>query len=68
MYNYKKYQNAKRKAKALGLIEAEYGDIYGTNPLKSYCYWNKTGNRHDKPIVYCEYYCDKNAGQPATDE
>lgn len=68
MYNYKKYQNAKRKSKELGLIVAEYGDIYGTNPLKSYCYWNKTGNRHDKPIVYCEYYLDKKAEKPLKGE
>ena len=68
MYIYKKYQNARRKGKELGLIGAEYVDIYGTNPLKSYCYWNKTGNRHDKPIIYCEYYLNKNAGKPAKEE
>ena len=68
MYTYKKYQNAKRKAKELDLIVAEYGDIYGTNPRKFYCYWNKTGNRHDKPIIYCEYCLDKKAMKPLKGE
>ena len=68
MYTYKKYQNAKRRAEELCLIVAEYGDIYGTNPRKSYCYWNKTGDRHDNPMIYCEYYLNKNAGKPAKEE
>ena len=55
---YKKLKNAEKKAQALGLQLAEYGQIYGTS--KFYAYWNKSGNRHDPAAVYCEYCFDEN--------
>lgn len=53
MKEYKTYKAAKRNAEKKGLRLAEYGQIYGTT--KFYCYWNKSGDRNDRAIIYCEY-------------
>lgn len=52
MKEYKTYKAAERNAEKMGLRLAEYGDLsYG----KSYAYWNESGNRNDRAIIYCEY-------------
>lgn len=52
MKEYKTYKAAERNAEKMGLRLAEYGDLsYG----KSYTYWNESGNRNDRAIIYCEY-------------
>lgn len=58
---YQTYKTAKRHAIEKGLILAEFGD-YATpiNGKTSYCFWNKTGNRHDKPIIFAQYNFDSN--------
>lgn len=60
MKEYQTYKTAKRHAEALGLIEAEYGSQNPAchNGKAFYCYWNKTGNRHDKPIILANYNFD----------
>lgn len=61
---YTLYYEAKAKAEKLGLKEAEYGDISGTDI--SYCYWNKSGDRNDDAEIFCYYTFDKN-GKPERD-
>ena len=51
MKTYKTYKAAERNAEKMGLRLAEYGALYG----KGYAYWNKSGNRNDRAIIYCEY-------------
>lgn len=52
MKEYKTYKAAERNAEKMGLQIAEYGTLsYG----KGYAYWNKSGNRNDRAIIYCEY-------------
>jgi hypothetical protein len=36
----------------MGLQLAEYGEL---SSGKGYAYWNKSGNRNDRAIIYCEY-------------
>ena len=52
MKEYKTYKAAERNAEKMGLRLAEYGDLSNG---KSYCYWNKSGNRNDRAIIYCEH-------------
>ena len=50
---YANYYNAKKQAEKEKLIEAEYGDLYGTG--MSYVYYNKSGNRDKEPEIICYY-------------
>lgn len=50
---YANYYKAKEEAKREKLIEAEYGDIYGTD--MSYVRYNKTGDRDEEPEIVCYY-------------
>lgn len=52
MKEYKTYKAAKRNAEKMGLRLAEYGDLSNG---KGYAYWNESGNRNDRAIIYCEY-------------
>ena len=49
---YKTYQAAERNAEKMGLQLAEYGIL---SSGKGYCYWNESGDRNDRAIIYCEY-------------
>ena len=50
---YANYYKAKEQAKKEKLIEAEYGDVYGTG--LSYVFYNKSGDREDEPEIICYY-------------
>lgn len=52
MKEYKTYKAAERNAEKMGLRLAEYGKLSNG---KGYCYWNESGNRNDRTIIYCEY-------------
>lgn len=51
---YSNYYTAKKRAEELGLKEAEYGDVYGSNV--AYCFWNKSGDRNDDEEIMCYYF------------
>ena len=55
MKTYKTYKAAERNAEKTGLRLAEYGELSNG---KGYCYWNKSGDRNDRAIIYCEYKFD----------
>lgn len=55
MKEYKTYKAAERNAEERGLQLAEYGIL---SSGKGYCYWNESGNRNDRAIIYCEYKFD----------
>lgn len=50
---YSDYHKALKRAKELGLKEAEYGDVFGTQ--FSYCCWNKSGDRNEYEDVIAYY-------------
>ena len=52
MKEYKTYKAAERNAEKMGLRLADYGKL---SSGKGYCYWNASGNRNDRTIIYCEY-------------
>mgnify|MGYP000930042607 CR=1 FL=1 len=54
----KTYQEAAVLAKKLKLTLAEYGDGADYSTAEAYCYWNKSGNRRDRPEIYIEYDFD----------
>lgn len=53
---YSDYHKALKRAKELGLKEAEYGD----EGQFSYCYWNQSGDRNDSEQVIAYYKFDGN--------
>lgn len=63
---YSDYNAAKARADGLGLKEAEYGDIYGSN--YSYCYWNESGDRNDDEQIIAYYKFENGKPRPLTSE
>lgn len=63
---YSDYEEAKDRAEELGLVEAEYGDVYGSD--LSYCYWNESGNRNDDEQVIAYYKFENGSPRPLTSE
>jgi hypothetical protein len=52
MNNIKTYQEAATLANQRNLTLAEYGDGADYSDAEAYCYWNKSGNRHDPYEIY----------------
>lgn len=59
---YSDYDIAKKRAKELGLIEAEYGDVGEF----SYCFWNESGDRNDDEQVIVYYKFENGKSRPLT--